>query len=93
MKKHETATHHHGENSMMGIMQDMSNKMGSMQMKGDVDHDFADMMIVHHQAAIDMAQQQINSGHNDTLKKFARKIIEDQSREIRELEQWLKQSH
>jgi uncharacterized protein (DUF305 family) len=91
MKKHETATQHHGESSMMDIMHQMSSKMGSMQMKGNVDHDFADMMIVHHQAAIDMAQQQIDSGHDITLKKFAKKIIEDQAREIRELEQWLKQ--
>jgi uncharacterized protein (DUF305 family) len=89
MKKHETAMQHHGESSMMDIMHQMNSKMESMNMKGNMDHDFAEMMIVHHQAAIDMAQQEINSGHDITLKKFAKKIVEDQSREIKELQQWL----
>ncbi|HEX6430751.1 MAG TPA: DUF305 domain-containing protein [Niastella sp.] len=91
MKKHETAMPHHGENTMMDIMHTMSSKMESMNMTGNGDHDFAEMMIVHHQAAIDMAQQEIDSGHDATLKKFAKKVIEDQSREIKELQQWLEQ--
>ena len=94
MKKSEQmATHHHEKNSMMDIMRQMNLTMDSMKMTGDTDHDFAAMMIVHHRAAIEMAQQQIDSGLDITLKKFAKKIIEDQTREIRELEQWLKQQH
>jgi len=91
MKKHETAMQHPGESSMMNIMHQMSSRMESMNMKGDMDHDFAEMMIVHHQAAIDMAQQQVDSGQDITLKSFAKKIIEDQSGEIKELQQWLKE--
>ena len=91
MKKHETAMHHHGESTMMNIMHEMTSKMESINMKGNVDHDFAEMMIVHHQAAIDMAQQEIDAGNDNTLKKFAKKIIEDQSREIKELQQWLQE--
>jgi uncharacterized protein (DUF305 family) len=93
MKKHDTAMQHHGESSMMDVMLQMNSKMESMNMRGDVDHDFAEMMIVHHQAAIDMAQQEIDSGNNATLKKFAKKIIEDQTREIKELKQWLNEQH
>jgi uncharacterized protein (DUF305 family) len=93
MKKHEMATQHHGESNMMNIMHQMNSKMESMSTKGNVDHDFAEMMIVHHQAAIEMAQQEINSGHDTTLKKFASKIIDDQSREIKELQQWLQEAH
>jgi uncharacterized protein (DUF305 family) len=68
MKKHETAMQHHGESRMMDIMHQMNSKMESMNMNGNVDHDFAEMMIVHHQAAIDMAQQEISSGNDTTLK-------------------------
>lgn len=93
MKKNETAMHHHNESSMMDIMHRMNKKMESMNMKGNVDHDFADMMIVHHQAAIDMATQEIDSGQDPALKDFAKKIIEDQSREINELKQWLSDRH
>jgi len=90
MKKHETMQHH-GESNVMTIMHQMTSKMESMNMKGNVDHDFAEMMIVHHQAAIDMAQQEIDSGNDATLKMFAQKVIEVQGREIKELQQWLKQ--
>jgi uncharacterized protein (DUF305 family) len=93
MKKHETAMQHHSESSMMDIMHQMTSKMESMNMNGNVDHDFAEMMIVHHQAAIDMAQQEMDSGNNATLKKFAKKIIEDQTREIKELQEWLSAQH
>jgi uncharacterized protein (DUF305 family) len=93
MKKQDTAMQHHGESSMMSIMHQMNSKMEAMNMQGHVDHDFAEMMIVHHQAAIDMAQQEINSGNDATLKKFAKKIMEDQTREIKELQQWLSEQH
>jgi uncharacterized protein (DUF305 family) len=92
MKKHETtAMHHHGEASMIKIMKQMNQKMDTMKMSGDKDHEFAEMMITHHQAAVDMAQLELDSGHDAHLKKMAKNIIEDQTREIEELEQWLKQ--
>ncbi len=75
----------------MAIMNQMSRKMGSTKMKGDVDHDFAEMMIIHHQAAIEMAQQEVDSGHDATLQKLAKKMIEDQTKEIKEMQQWLKE--
>jgi uncharacterized protein (DUF305 family) len=94
MKKDEvTGMQHHGQSDMMDIMNHMSRKMGSAKMKGDVDHDFAEMMIIHHQAAIEMAQQEVNSGHDATLQKMAKKMIEDQTKEIKEMQQWLKEQH
>jgi uncharacterized protein (DUF305 family) len=94
MKKEEaTGMQHHGKSDMMDIMNQMSHKMGSAKMKGDVDHDFAEMMIIHHQAAIEMAQQEVNSGHDATLQKMAKKMIEDQTKEIKEMQQWLKEPH
>ena len=92
MKKHETTSMQHpGEASMIEIMKQMNKKMQSMKMSADTDHEFAEMMITHHRAAVDMAQLELDSGNDDSLKKFAKKIIEVQNREIQELEQWLRQ--
>jgi uncharacterized protein (DUF305 family) len=93
MKKHESTTmHHDGENSMMDIMTGMNKKMEEMQMKGNVDHEFAEMMIIHHQAAVDMAQLQLSSGNDPILRDLSEKIISDQTNEINHLQQWL-QNH
>jgi len=49
---------------------------------GQVDRDFADMMIPHHQGAIDMAQAELRYGHDETLRRMAQEIIVDQQQEI-----------
>lgn len=49
---------------------------------GDVDQDFAAMMIPHHQAAIDMAQSELRHGHNEQLRRLAQEIIVTQQQEI-----------
>jgi uncharacterized protein (DUF305 family) len=49
---------------------------------GDVDRDFARMMIPHHQGAIDMAQALLRHGRNEDLKALARSIIAKQQEEI-----------
>jgi uncharacterized protein (DUF305 family) len=64
-----------------------SKKMDSMHMTGNPDHDFAEMMIVHHLAAIEMAQTEIDSGKDTSIKKLAKRIIEDQTKEIEEMQQ------
>jgi uncharacterized protein (DUF305 family) len=49
---------------------------------GDVDRDFTEMMIPHHQGAIDMAQAYLRYGSNEQLKRIAQEIIVDQQQEI-----------
>jgi len=49
---------------------------------GDVDHDFVQMMVPHHQGAIDMAVAEIRYGHDEQLKRIAQEIIVDQQQEI-----------
>jgi uncharacterized protein (DUF305 family) len=49
---------------------------------GDVDADFAAMMIPHHQGAIDMALAELRSGRNEQLRRIAQEIIVDQQQEI-----------
>jgi hypothetical protein len=49
---------------------------------GDVDLDFAAMMIPHHQGAIDMAILELRYGRNEQLRRIAQEIIVDQQQEI-----------
>lgn len=49
---------------------------------GDVDRDFAAMMIPHHQGAIDMAQALLRHGRNESLRRIAQQIIVEQQQEI-----------
>lgn len=49
---------------------------------GDVDQDFAAMMIPHHQGAIDMAVLELRYGRNEQLRRIAQEIIVDQQQEI-----------
>jgi len=74
---------------MRGSMMGMMKSMESMQMTGDSDRDFATMMKMHHQGAIDMAQQELQSGKDPKMRAMAKRIIDAQKKEIKELEQWL----
>jgi uncharacterized protein (DUF305 family) len=49
---------------------------------GDIDRDFAQMMIPHHQGAIDMALLLLKHGHDEKLKRLAQSIIVEQGLEI-----------
>jgi uncharacterized protein (DUF305 family) len=62
----------------------MNKMMAAMAIKpsGDVDRDFAAMMIPHHQGAIEMAQAELRHGRNEQLRRIAQEIIVDQQQEI-----------
>ena len=62
----------------------MDKMMAGMAVKpsGDVDADFAAMMIPHHQGAIDMAVAELRYGKNEQLRRIAQEIIVDQQQEI-----------
>lgn len=81
------------ENREMAIkkpMEGMQQKMSSISMSGNTDHDFAMMMIEHHQGAIDMAEIELKQGKDPQLKKMASKIIAAQKKEMDEFDTWLK---
>lgn len=62
----------------------MDRMMAGMAVKptGDVDRDFVEMMIPHHQGAIDMAMAVLKYGQNEQLRRIAQEIIVDQQQEI-----------
>ena len=76
-------------NELGEIMEKMETKMKGMALSGNADKDFAMMMVPHHESAVAMAEDELSHGKNLALKQMAQKIIEDQSNEIKEFQQWL----
>lgn len=70
-------------------MTSMDRKMAGMQMTGDPSIDFAQMMIPHHQAAVDMAEVYLRDGHDPQLRAMSQQIVTSQRKEIGTLEAWL----
>ena len=68
--------------SMSASMVQMDHGMAVAPMDGDVDHDFAAMMIPHHEGAIDMAKAELNYGRDPVMRRLAEEIIVDQHSEI-----------
>jgi hypothetical protein len=70
-------------------MDGMDKGMKSAPMNGDVDHDFATMMMPHHQGAIDMAKAELLYGKDPVMRRLAKGIIVDQQSEIQAMQLWL----
>lgn len=76
-------------NAMMKSMQSGMNQMMSIKMTGDPDHDFAMMLKMHHQGAVEMADLEIKQGTNAQVKALASSIKVANQKEIKELTQFL----
>ena len=63
--------------------------MGAMPKTGDIAKDFASMMQMHHQQAVEMAKMELANGKFAEVKAMARKIIADQQNEIAQFDKWL----
>jgi uncharacterized protein (DUF305 family) len=72
----------HDENRMMDTMHAMMDRMMAMPKTNDPEIDFSNMMIMHHQGAINMSNVELQAGKNDSLKRIAQKIITQQQAEI-----------
>ena len=68
----------------------MNEGMTRAPMTGDADHDFAAMMIPHHQGAVDMAKAELLYGTNPVLRRLAQEIIVTQGQEIQVMQLELK---
>ena len=69
----------------------MDRGMQKAPMTGDPDHDFAAMMIPHHQGAADMAKAELLYGKDPVLRRLAQEIIVTQEQEIEVMRTRLKQ--
>lgn len=77
--------------SMTGMqMMQMPGMDKMMALTGkDFNRAFLSMMIPHHQGAIDMAEMELKMGKDAKVKQWARKIIQDQKKEIAEMQKLL----
>ena len=78
------------DRAYMGAMMQMHGGMMRTSMTGNADHDFLTMMIPHHQAAVAMAQTELQYGRDAKVKALAKRIITAQQTEIRQMQSWLK---
>jgi uncharacterized protein (DUF305 family) len=66
-------------------------EQGCEQISGEsVDRRFARWMLIHHQAAIEMAYEQIERGQDEELKKLAEETIAAEGDSVDQLREWLK---
>jgi uncharacterized protein (DUF305 family) len=60
-----------------------------MTSTGDIDKDFAMMMKLHHQQAVNMAEMQLAKGKSPEMKTMSKQIIAAQKKEIAQFDKWL----
>lgn len=56
----------------------------------DYDRKWTEMMIVHHQDAVDTSKQTLTTAKRAEIRQMAQKVIDDQSKEIQQLQAHLK---
>lgn len=76
----------HGYNGMMQMMGVNNNHMNS----SNVDKQFIEQMIPHHESAIAMAKLALQKTKHDEVKTLANNIITSQTAEINTMKQWYK---
>ena len=72
-------------------MESMHEALSSLKSTGNNDEDFVQLMLPHHQAAIDMAKAELMHGQDPQMRRLAQEIITDQQSEIELMQLWLKQ--
>ncbi|KAA6439654.1 DUF305 domain-containing protein [Dyadobacter flavalbus] len=74
---------------MMEGMERMEKQSDLQVINGNIDQDFATLMIGHHQSATEMAQMQLLMGKSTQLKTLSTMIIEEQNKEIEAFQAFL----
>lgn len=77
------------DNDLMHALSGTMAKMNQPEMSGDFDLDFSNMMILHHQAAIDMSKIEIAQGRDEQIIEMAQSIQTLQSAQIGQMEQFI----
>ena len=89
MQGHDMSGMAEFQKESMDGMKAMNMNMMQGMMKKEPDVAFACGMIAHHMGAISMSQVELKYGKNAENKARAQKIIDDQTREIKELTAWV----
>jgi YVTN family beta-propeller protein len=83
------ATHDTGWVALMKNMETMHAAMAAVEPSGNEDGDFVNLMLPHHQAAVDMARTELLYGSDPQMRRLAQEIITDQESEIRLMQLWI----
>ncbi|HSE66899.1 MAG TPA: DUF305 domain-containing protein [Gemmatimonadales bacterium] len=76
--------------ALTGPIATMHASMSAVRPSGQSDVDFVNLMLPHHQAAIDMAKAELLYGTDQEMRRLAQEIITDQQSEIELMDLWLK---
>jgi uncharacterized protein (DUF305 family) len=78
----------HFDSLMMASIDKWKN-LDAVNLNGDADHDFAELMIVHSKTVVEVAQEIIQLGHHDDMKARARQMVVNENQVVTDLEAWL----
>jgi uncharacterized protein (DUF305 family) len=70
-------------------MNNMQIEADKQSLNGNIDHDFATLMIQHHQGAINLSESELRYGTVRKLREMAQMSIQMQGKEIEDLQKWL----
>ena len=79
------------QSEALGIPQEMmgmGHDMATLASSRPFDRAFIDAMVPHHQGAIRMARVELAKGGDEELKSLAQDIMDSQSREIEQMNEW-----
>ena len=77
------------DSAFMKIMMDMMTQMDAQAKTQDPDHDFAAQMVLHHDAAVKMSEEELRNGSNQEMKTLAQDVITKQRAEITQFNAFL----
>jgi uncharacterized protein (DUF305 family) len=80
----------HGAHDMAGMMHDMNAALKG-KTGAEFDKAFLSEMIVHHEGAVEMAEQVIEKSERSELRQLANEIISAQNKEIEMMQKWQKE--
>jgi uncharacterized protein (DUF305 family) len=81
------------DHSAMGVENDMAGMTDQLKdLSGDTfDKKFLELMILHHQSAIDMSRPAAKNAQHQEVKTLAQAFINAQTKEIQQMQAWQKQ--
>jgi uncharacterized protein (DUF305 family) len=75
-------------NDIKEEMTDGIRDLKEMKMSGDINMDYADMLIRMNEAAVEIAEIQVKNGKTEEMRSMANKMVENHNKDISKLKNW-----
>lgn len=82
---------HMGHTGMDAEAMGMDMDLMELKVAGSFDLAFIEMMIPHHEGAVEMAEQLLEKGENAELQQLARAVVSSQNAEVETMRNWRRQ--